>query len=207
VVTRRRFGNSIQCNCNVKQCFKTSNLQTHQAPTTSTILLMKEFSLFFGDLTGSVVTRNVTNDPKYKHVVETVSQIRGRLLNDQTFRTPILSLFQGIYEEELKESTPPVDHSNFEKIREIHSHSSSPRPSDDDIVEFLTKSFPDLYLTRRRSSFNPKVLLLGENDRGVHEKLKKERSQGEEIMIGVHFVRIWLETSVSVKFIQYVHGG
>jgi hypothetical protein len=51
------------------------------------------------------------------------------------------------------------------------------------------------------------VLLLGENDRGVHEKLKKERSQGEEIMIGVHFVRIWLETSVSVKFIQYVHGG
>jgi hypothetical protein len=133
-----------------------------------TILMMKEFNLFY---VFGVLTRNVTNGAKHKHVVETVSQIRGRLLNDQTFRTPILSLFKGIYEdgsefpEEPKESTPPIDH------MKIHSHP----PSDDDVVEFLTNSFPDLYMIN--TGFSPNDLLLD-----GQEKLKKE-----EILISFFF--------------------
>ena len=141
----------------------------------------------------------ITNDPKYKLVVETVTQLRGRLLNDQAFRRPILALFKGVYEdtsefpEELKAFTPAVDHrSNLEKIKEIRSHHP---PSDDDVLEFLMNSFPDLYL--ELGNFGPAELLWGETRSGRGEFMK------EEITINLHLVELWLEENVSVRLTIY----
>lgn len=163
---------------------------------------MKPFTLFFG-ASGVLGTHNVTANPKYQLVVETVSQLRAHLLNDRAFRVPILSLFNSVYEddsqfpEELKENTPDIDQiSNMKKIRQIHSHP----PSDNDVLEFLTNSFPDLYLDLGNFSL-AELVLWGETKSGRGEVAK------EEITINVHLVQLWLEavSDPLLETFQYVH--
>ena len=153
---------------------------------------MKDFNLFYGASGDAVGTFNVTNNPKYELVVETVKQLRQRLIDNPTLREPILALFTNVYQdnskfpEDLKENAPVSDHrSNQEKIQEIRPHP----PSDDDVIYFLKNSFPDIYLDLE--SFTPV------DEDFLWGMTKSGRSEGEKelVTINVRLVNLWLAVS------------
>ena len=103
-------------------------------------MLFWSFKLFFGT-SGQISTYNVTQDYHYQIVVNTVEQIRNRLLQEEVLRQSFLHLFKSVYNnntdfpEDLKLSTPIADHiPNMSKVREIRRHP----PTDADVVKFLT---------------------------------------------------------------------
>ena len=123
---------------------------------------MKPFTLFYGT-SGQLGTSDITSDSKYKLVVDTVNQLRDRLLNEEVLRQPFLHIFSAVYKgdtdfpNDLKPPTPVADQvSNISKIRQIRHHP----PTDDDVVDFLTNSFPDLYLAP--GEFGPEGIDWGE---------------------------------------------
>jgi len=104
---------------------------------------MKPFTLFFGAYR-QVGTFDVTSDPQYSLVVNTVTQLRKRLLKQEVLRQPFLQIFRAVHQHRSEfpdDSEPqyPFAMSNIVEFRDRP-------PTDDDVVGFLTSSFPDLYL-------------------------------------------------------------
>jgi len=148
---------------------------------------MKPFKLFLGER-GLLGTYEITAKPNYEFVIQTVGQLRHRLLMDPVLRQPLLHLFRTVYEddskfpEHLKSLTPLADHvSNKTKIVAIRAQP----PSDADVVEFLTDAFPDLYL--KLSTFREGDITWGEtiSGRGAADK--------EEISINIQLTNLWLK--------------
>ena len=156
---------------------------------------MKSFRLFQGGI-ALVGTFDVTENNEYQLIVETVNQLRKRLLENPVLRRPLLDLFDSVYRDDsafpddLKETTPLADQiPNRTKIRQIRFQP----PTDGDVITFLTDAFPHLYL--KAGSFNENDILWGETTTG--------RSQvNEEISINVQLVRQWRD-SVSMNSIMY----
>lgn len=150
--------------------------------------MLKPFRLFFGG-SGLIGTFEVTSDIKYKLVIETVSQLRNRLLADPVLRQPIVHLFDMVYHDDsefpdhLKNGTPLVDQiPNKLKIQQIRAQP----PGDGDVVTFLTDAFPDLYL--EPSSFREGNVLWRETASG------RDAADKEEISINIQLVQLWLKT-------------
>ena len=148
---------------------------------------MKPFKLFLGGR-GTLGTFEVTTKPYYDVVIQTVGQLRCRLLEDPVLRRPLLHLFQTVYEDDsefpdhLKRSTPFADQvSNKTKIAAIRTQP----PSDSDVIAFLTNAFPDLYL--KLSTFREGDVLWEETMSG------QGATDKEEISINVQLVHLWLE--------------
>lgn len=150
---------------------------------------MKPFKLFLGG-SGVLGTVELTsgNDRYHQLVVGAVTQLRIRLLADPQLRKPILHIFTTVYSdtspfrEDLKRETPIEDQiPNINKIRKIHRNP----PSDEDVVEFLTFAFPDLYL--EHGDFSEDNLIWGETvyGRGAAKK--------EEISINIRLINLWHE--------------
>jgi hypothetical protein len=161
---------------------------------------MKPFKLFFG-ASGQIGSSNVTSDPQYKLVVDTVNQLRDRLLNGEVLRQPFLHLFNTVYQDssqfpdDLKTHTPltATDQvSNMSKIKQLEDHP----PTDDDVVDFLTNSFPDLYLPP--GSIGPE----GENyDETVSGRGEADK---EKIAINIRLVQLCQLQTVSALDFTYV---
>ena len=156
---------------------------------------MKPFALFFG-ASGQLGTSDVTSDPHYKLVVDTVNQLRDRLLKDEGLRQPFLHLFSSVYvdnsdfPDDLKPTTPIADQiPNMSKIKQIRHHP----PTDGDVVDFLTNSFPNIYLFF--GDFGPGCVSWGETWSGRGE------ASEEKVMINMRLVQLWLE-AVSALDIQ-----
>lgn len=148
---------------------------------------MKPFTLFFG-ASGQLGTSDITSDPCYKLVVDTVNQLHNRLLNEEVLRRPFLHVFSTVYKDnavfpdDLKPLTPVADQvSNMSKIREIRDGP----PTDDDVVDFLTNSFPDLYLAP--GDFSPEGVDCSETCSG------QEDADQEKITINAKLVQFWLQ--------------
>ena len=87
---------------------------------------MKPFTLFFGG-DRQIGTLNVTNDSRYALAVNTVIQLRERLLNEEVLRQPFLHIFRVVhkYNTEFPADSSPHDPatgqilnmSDFRKIR------------------------------------------------------------------------------------------
>jgi hypothetical protein len=116
---------------------------------------MKTFSLYLGD-PDEPGTTDITSDQHYKPVVNAVLQIRDRLLLDPILRQPYLDLFTLVYE--VKQHTPAQD-----QIPQIRHQP----PTKIDVIDYLTNSFPDLYLiseefgtkaTQERISINAELI-------------------------------------------------
>lgn len=112
------------------------------------IMTLKPFNLYHGQ-SGGTTTTSVTNDPRFKVVVDSVNNLRHQMLSDETLRTPFLQIFQSVYSdaskfpEDLKPYTPVADQiPNIHKIRTIRDQP----PVDKDVVDFLENAFPDIYL-------------------------------------------------------------
>lgn len=113
---------------------------------------MKTFNLFHA-ASGSLGTYNLTADPKYRFV-EAISQVCNHILDSELFHQPFLHLFTMVHQDDtnfpddLKDATPAgtgrVEDcvSNQIKTRQIRDH----LPTDGDVVDFFTHSFPDLYM-------------------------------------------------------------
>jgi len=146
---------------------------------------MKKNSLFFG-ASGQMGTTDVTDNNDYKLVVNTVNQVRNHLIQE-VLRRPFLHLFNTIYNDDtkfpddLKASTPIEDQipnkSNIQSMRHP--------PTDSDVVEFLTNSFPDLYMAS--GDFSPDRIEWGETWSGQGEADK------EKITINCRLVQLWLQ--------------
>jgi len=146
---------------------------------------MKQFKMYLGG-SGQVSTYEVTSDPPYKTIVETVSKVRQHLLTDLVLRQPLLHIFESVYREEsefpdhLRGVTPPADQiPNKMTIQQ--------QPCDNDGVDFVTNAFPDLYLQSSRIRENS--VLWEETPSG---------RQSSEISINLHLIQLWNET-VSVQ--------
>jgi len=153
---------------------------------------MKPFTLFFG-ASGQVGTSDVTHDSQYKLVVNTVDQLRDHLLKEEVLRQPFLHIFRNCYNDDtnfpqhLEPCTPVADQvSNMAKIQEIRSHP----PTDNDVVDFLTNSFPDLYMAP--GDFGPEGVDWGKTFSGQGEADK------EKIAIDVQLVHLWLQAVSTV---------
>lgn len=149
---------------------------------------MKSFTLFFG-ASGQLGTTNITNNSQYEIVVNTVNQLRDHLLKEEVLRQPFLHIFSTCYHDgadfphDLAPCTPIADQvSNMSKIRDIRSQP----PTDNDVVDFLTNSFPDLYLAP--GDFGPEGVSWGETWSGRGEAEK------EKIAINCQLVQLWLQS-------------
>jgi len=148
---------------------------------------MKPFKLFWGER-GHLGTYEITAKSNYEFAIQTIGQLRHRLLMDPVLRQPLLHLFQMVYEddsqftEHLKCLTPLANHvSNKTKIAAIQAQP----PSDADVIEFLTDAFPDLYLQLK--TFNESEVVWEEtiSGRGAADK--------EEIAINIQLMNLWLK--------------
>jgi hypothetical protein len=120
------------------------------------------------------------------------------LLNEEVLCQPFLHIFNTVYKDDasfpdyLKPGTPVADQvSNMSKIRQIRHHP----PTDNNVVDFLTNSFPDLYLAS--GDFGPQGVDWGTTLSGQGE------ADMEKIMINVWLVQLWLY-AVSALDIQHV---
>jgi hypothetical protein len=110
--------------------------------------LMNSFSLFEGTR-GAIGTVNVTADPRYSFVVQTIDQIRDAVIMEKLLRQPFLDLFIAAY----KEDANLPDNLKHEVPREVHitgqveiKQFGNDPPTDADVLEFFTNAFPDVYL-------------------------------------------------------------
>ena len=148
------------------------------------------FKVFFGG-SGVVGTYEITQDLTYKHLVHLARHIRSRLLEDQVLRRPLLKLFESVYNDnsefpqndaELLVCTPIVDQiPNKSKIRAIRNRP----PSDNDVVEFLTTSFPDIYLELKSLKCNNNNVVWGVTVTG------RDAADRREIAINNHLIEMW----------------
>ena len=143
---------------------------------------------------GLVSTDEVTSDAPYKTIVETVSKVRQHLLTDPVLRQPLLRIFDSVYQAEskfpdhLRGLTPPADQiPNKMTIQQ--------RPCDNDVVDFVTNAFPDLYLECSR---------IDENDVLWEETVSGRQS--EEISINLQLIQLWLETVSAHNFMLHTSG-
>ena len=157
---------------------------------------MKPFTLFFG-ANRQIGTFDVTSDPRYALVVNTVIQLRERLLKDEVFRQPFLQIFRVVYQHateipaDTEPHTPVADHIYDMpdiRLRDVRHYP----PTDDDVVDFLTNSFPDLYMSS--GYFGPEDI----------DRVKTCSEQGEsdkaKIEINVRLVQLWLHTVSTCHF-------
>jgi hypothetical protein len=158
---------------------------------------MKSFTLFFG-ASGQLGTTDVTHNSQYELVVNTVNQLRDHLLKEEVLRQPFLHIFSTSYNDDadfphdLEPCTPVADQvSNMSKIRNITRYP----PTDNDVVDFLTNSFPDLYMAP--GDFGPEGVSWGETWSGRGEADK------EKIAINCRLVQLWLQ-AVSTVDVQCV---
>ncbi|KIM77731.1 hypothetical protein PILCRDRAFT_825174 [Piloderma croceum F 1598] len=109
---------------------------------------MNLFSLFDGTR-GAIGTVNVTTDPRYSFVIQTVDQIRNAVIMEKLLRQPFLDLFIAAYKEDanlpdnLKYEVPREEHISGQV--QIKQFGNDP-PTDADVLEFFTNAFPDVYL-------------------------------------------------------------
>jgi hypothetical protein len=154
---------------------------------------MKPFTLFFGR-NRQIGTFDITNDPRYALVVNTVIQLRERLLNEEVLRQPFLHIFRVVYEYNTEfpadsgPHDPATDHiPNMSDFRKIRNH-----PTDHDVVDFLTNSFPDIYLSS--GYFGPEDI----------PRVKTCSEQGEsdkaKIEINARLVQLWLQAVGTCHF-------
>src|ERR1700683_3924514 len=107
---------------------------------------MNLFSLFDGTR-GAIGTVNVTTDPRYSFVIQTVDQIRNAVIMEKLLRQPFLDLFIAAYKEDanlpdnLKYEVPREEHISGQV--QIKQFGNDP-PTDADVLEFFTNAFPDV---------------------------------------------------------------
>lgn len=124
---------------------------------------MKPFTLFVGAIDQLGVC-DATLEPKYKPVVDSVNQLRNRLITEPVLRRPFRHLFNSVY-----------------------NHNSQFRdraPSDKDVIDFLQNSFPDLHLVH--GDFGPEEISRGETWSG------RKGAEREKITINLRLVQVWL---------------
>jgi hypothetical protein len=155
---------------------------------------MKPFSLFFG-ASGQLGTMDVTDDHQYKIVVTTVNHLRNHLLKEPILREPFIHILNTVYNDDtpfpqdLEFCTPVYDRvSNKSKIRNMRDGP----PTDDDIINFLTNHFPDLYMAP--GDFGPQGVDWGETLSG------REEADEEKIEINCRLVQLWLQ-AVSMIYV------
>jgi hypothetical protein len=160
-------------------------------------LLIKAFSLFFG-ASGQLGTTDVTHNSQYELVVNTVHQLRDHLLKEEVLHQPFLHIFSTIYNNDanfpndLKHCTPVTNQvSNMSKIQNIRHYP----PTDNDVVDFLTNSFLDLYMAP--GDFGPEGVVWGETWSGQGE------ADEEKVVINCQLVQLWLQ-AVSTVDVQCV---
>jgi hypothetical protein len=150
---------------------------------------MKSFRLYIGEY-GTLGTHEATDVKDYRMPIEIVRQLRNRLLNEQVLREPILNIFQGVYNDDtnfpddLKANNPVADQvSNKFNIRKI-----KPRPpTDNDIIDFLFNSFPDLYLVNYPPSSESETVVWGETSSG------RSQVNIERVSINAELTDVWLK--------------
>jgi hypothetical protein len=133
------------------------------------------------------------NDHQYKIVVNTVNQLRNHLLKEEILRKPFVHIFSSVYNDntpfpqDLKSCTPVSNQvSNKSKIRNMRDGP----PTDNDIVNFLTNHFLDLYMAP--GDFGSQGVDWGETWSG------REEADKEKIATNCQLVQLWLQaTSVS----------
>jgi len=150
---------------------------------------MKNFKLYLG-ASGLVSTYEVTSDPQYKIIIETISQLRHCTLTDPVLRQLLLHIFNSVYEddsqlpERLKEVTPLADQiPNKIKIQQIRTE----LPCDADVVDFLTDAFPDLYLESARFREDDELWKKTFSGQQLEDK------EPEEISINHRLVLLWFQ--------------
>jgi hypothetical protein len=151
---------------------------------------MKTWSLFLGS-NGMVGTFSITADPRFRFCIDTAEQVRTCILNDQNLRQPYLDLLLALHKDnaqfpnDLKSCTPLSDQvSNQQKIQQLHPSS----PTDADIVNFFTNSFPDIYLIPGTATQSGAEWGLTVSGRGEASK--------EYISIAEDLVQVW-NTSIT----------
>lgn len=108
---------------------------------------MKTFNVFKGG-SGQIGTHNITNDTKYKDVIEIITSLRARLLADPKLREPFLHILTQTFTDnspfpaDLKSKRPVSDH--IPNSAKIPATRTQP-PSDQDVVDFFTNAFSDVY--------------------------------------------------------------
>lgn len=121
------------------------------------------------------------HNPSYELVTHTVNDIRDRLLKEEIFRAPFLHIYTTCYNDDTK----PQDVSNLTKIRQIRDHP----PTDADVVDFLTNSFPALYLAP--GDFGPEGVSWGETWSG------REEADNQKVTINCRLIQLWLQIAHS----------
>jgi hypothetical protein len=158
---------------------------------------MKPFTLFFG-ASGQLGTSDVTHNSQYELVVNTVNQLRDRLLKEEVLRQPFLHIFNTTYNDntdvphDLEPCTPLANQvSNMSKFQNIRNYP----PTDNDVVDFLTNSFPDLYMAPGN---------IGPEDVSWHETWSGQgEADKEKIAINCRLVQLWLQ-AVSTVDVQCI---
>ena len=147
---------------------------------------MKSFRLFFG-ASGQIGTTDVTHLAQYGLVVNTVNQLRNHLLKFELLRQPFLHIFTTVYNDnadfpnDLKSCTPVNDQvSNLSKIRHCP-------PTDSDVIDFLTNSFPDLYMAP--GDFGPELEGVSW-DETLSGRVEADK---EKATINCRLVQLWLQ--------------
>jgi hypothetical protein len=154
---------------------------------------MNSFSLFEGTR-GAIGTVNVTTDPRYSFVIQTVNQIRDAVVMEKLLRQPFLDLFIAAYMENanlpdnLKHEVPREEHISGQV--EIKQFGNDP-PIDADVLEFFTNAFPDVYLVP------------GEMDTDGGESRESDKVY---ITIARSLVQLWYQTvSTVVVWFTYMY--
>ena len=80
------------------------------------------------------VPPNITAEFRYARLVTSIQHLRGRLMQDEVLREPLLHILRGLYES-------PKSKKKISRICPI-------KPTDQDIIRFIDEFWPDLYLVK-----------------------------------------------------------
>ena len=120
--------------------------------------------------------------------MNTVIQLRERLLNEEVLRQPFLHIFKVVHQYNTEPLADPGPHApatddipNMSDFRKIRNHP----PTDADVVDFLTNSFPDIYLSS--GYFVPEDI---ERVKTCSEQGESDKAKSE---INARVVQLWLQ--------------
>jgi hypothetical protein len=150
---------------------------------------MKPFALFLGAV-DQLGNYNITAEPEYKLVVDAVNQLREQLLSEPVLRAPFLHLLTSVYNE-LDPFPEDLKNKTLDQVPNITKIRDRP-PSDQDVINFLQDSFPELHLVI--GDLGPDEIREGETWGGQRE------AEREKISANLRLVQLWLRAASTSVF-------
>ena len=86
------------------------------------------------------VPPNITTESHYARLVTSIHHLRACLIQDKVLRKPLLHILRSLYKS-------PKSKTKISRIRPI-------KPTDQDIIHFVDKFWPDLYLVKPTHHIN-----------------------------------------------------